>query len=115
MPVLTWGRFLDHTGVCISVDETTTKADIDAILAVFADAKGVAALPFTIDEIASKVSFGTLGGGAANAMSVHNRATPFLQHSNFSSFHTETEMLRYIHGLAAKDLGLQVNNPGQRC
>ena len=47
VPVLTWGRFLDHTGVCISVDETTTKADIDAILAVFADAKGVAALPFT--------------------------------------------------------------------
>lgn len=34
------------------------------------------------------------------------RTTPFLQHSVFNSYHSETEILRYIYNLQSKDLSL---------
>ena len=35
------------------------------------------------------------------------RTSAYLTHENFHKYHTETEMLRYIHHLQNKDLGLQ--------
>tara|TARA_R100001163_G_C5068138_1_gene207986 strand:+ start:2504 stop:7195 length:4692 start_codon:yes stop_codon:yes gene_type:complete len=35
------------------------------------------------------------------------RTTPFLTHPIFNKYHTETEMMRYLHRLQSKDLGLQ--------
>ena len=101
------GMNLRHMGdsICLSVDETTEGNDISAILSVFAACAGKVAPP--VEELATKVNLGTIGGGALNAHSAHKRTSEFLTHSNFHKYHTETEMLRYINHLASKDLGLQ--------
>jgi glycine dehydrogenase len=76
----------EHT-VCISVDETTD--DLAPILRAF----NVTA---DLDEI---VCSGAYAGDLA-------RTTPFCTHPVFNRYHTETEMLRYIRRLEAKDLSL---------
>jgi len=66
----------------IALDETTTDADVDAIGRGEPPARP---LP-------------ELGKFA--------RTTPFLTHEVFNRYHTEHEMLRYIHRLESKDLAL---------
>ena len=86
-------RMLSETAVGISLDETTRLADLEELLVVFAGAgaKNV------IDQLAeTDDSFDARFA----------RATPFLTHPVFSSHHSETEMLRYIRSLEAKDLSL---------
>jgi glycine dehydrogenase len=85
----------DHLGV--SLDETTTRATIDQLLAAFAGAahgQDVAALD-------AKVSATEMGIPAAL-----RRTSAFLTHPVFNSYHSETEMLRYIKSLENKDLAL---------
>jgi glycine dehydrogenase len=89
-------------GICISLDETTTGGDVDDILKIFAKCNGATdgtftGLPFTVEELGSKVSLGVLGGASKNSLSAHSRATSYLDHPTFSKYHTETEMLRYIN------------------
>ena len=79
-------RALDARTVCISVDETTD--DVGLILRAF----GEAVFDFTVPA-----------GGYDAALA---RTSPFLTHPVFNRYHTETEMLRYIRGLEAKDLSL---------
>ena len=79
----------------IALDETTTRADITALWRVFA--KDGQALPaFTAFErgIATLIPDGL------------RRTSPFLTHPVFNRYHSETEMLRYLRGLADKDLAL---------
>jgi glycine dehydrogenase len=79
-------RSLDAHTVCISLDETTD--DLALILSAFgaeASAPAGTYIPYG-RELA--------------------RTTPFLEHPVFNRYHTETEMLRYIRGLEAKDLSL---------
>ena len=82
--------FDDHT-VCISLDETTN--EIMPILRVF---NGGADPAFDIEEI---VCSGGYGADLA-------RTSEFLTHPVFNRYHTETEMLRYIRGLEARDLSM---------
>ena len=85
----------DHLG--ISLDETTTRATIDQLLAAFAGAahgQDVAALD-------TKVSVTEMGIPAAL-----RRTSAYLTHPVFNSYHSETEMLRYIKSLENKDLAL---------
>ncbi|HEX7024954.1 MAG TPA: aminomethyl-transferring glycine dehydrogenase subunit GcvPB, partial [Gemmatimonadales bacterium] len=49
---------------------------------------------------------GGAGGQPAGIPPALRRTTPFLTHPVFSSYHSETEMLRYIRRLEAKDLSL---------
>jgi glycine dehydrogenase len=86
-------RMLDETTVGIALDETTRLADVEELLLVFggAGAKGV------LDQL----------GDVDDALpEPFARSTAFLAHPVFSSHHSETEMLRYIRSLEAKDLSL---------
>jgi glycine dehydrogenase len=80
----------DHT-LGISLDETTDENDVTEILRVF---NGDEALNFLINDIAPKNSQFTI------------RNSQFMTHKVFSSYHSETEMLRYIKRLESRDLSL---------
>ncbi|OIR23398.1 MAG: glycine dehydrogenase (aminomethyl-transferring) [Marine Group III euryarchaeote CG-Epi3] len=72
--------------VGISFDETVEIADINVILDIF-DSPWVEP---SMESIPSNLI----------------RTDSFLEHPVFNSYHSETEMLRYIHRLEAKDLSL---------
>ncbi len=82
-------------GIGISCDETTSAADVHALLESFAPA---GTLPFTIDELAA-VAPPALPVAVA-------RTSRFLTHEVFQRHRAEHDMLRYIHRLQAKDLSL---------
>jgi glycine dehydrogenase len=84
----------DADGIGIALDETTTVDDLNAILAVFAQAAGKAAPTVTAAQL------------AAQPMLIKARQTGILGHPVFSSYHTESEMMRYIKRLENKDLSL---------
>jgi glycine dehydrogenase len=84
-------RALDGHTVCISLDETTD--DLAPILRVFYGGREPA---FSLTEINPS---GDYGEELA-------RTSQFLTHPVFNRYHTETEMLRYIRRLEAKDLSL---------
>jgi glycine dehydrogenase len=81
----------------ISLDETTTAADLDALLAVFGGGR------------LSGPSAGELAAQAAGELIFappHARTSPYLTHPVFNRYHTEHEMLRYIKRLESRDLSL---------
>lgn len=80
--------------VSISINETTTLNDINVIIQVFADAKGV---PFNkIDTISETVQI------PENL----KRQSQFLTLPIFNTYHSETDLMRYIKKLERKDLSL---------
>ena len=72
----------------IALDETTDKADLQAILTLLGGK-----LPTEVDE-------GPAWGPD------HVRHSRFMEHPVFASHHSETEMMRYMRRLEAKDLSL---------
>ncbi|MBD2859500.1 aminomethyl-transferring glycine dehydrogenase [Spongiibacter sp. KMU-158] len=80
----------------ISLDETTSAADIEALWAVFAEGQ---TLP-SITEIDAKL--GDYPGIPAELQ----RQSEYLDHPVFNQYHSETEMLRYMHRLERKDIAL---------
>ncbi|WOG84123.1 hypothetical protein DCAR_0103304 [Daucus carota subsp. sativus] len=88
-------RIVDKNTLTASFDETTTLEDVDKLFKVFAGGKSV---PFTAASLASEVQ-DVIPSGLV-------RETPYLTHPIFNSFHTEHELLRYIHKLQSKDLSL---------
>jgi glycine dehydrogenase len=88
-------RTLDETAVGITLDETTTMQDLLDLWQIFAEAK---ALPFSVEELASQVS--------SNFDQPFNRSSRYLTNPVFNRYHSETELLRYLHRLQAKDLSL---------
>ncbi len=88
-------RVFDSHTVGIALDETTMEKDLVDILAVFNGGKTTS---FSISEMAAP--------GAADFPASLARTSAFLQHAVFNKHHSETEMLRYLHRLEAKDLSL---------
>ena len=85
--------FNDH--LCIALDETTTRADIELLWSVFA--KPGQALPKVAD----------FEKGIEPLIPAELRRTSdFLTHPVFNTHHSETAMLRYIRRLSDKDLAL---------
>ena len=82
-------RVFDRTAVGISLDETTTKKDLQDLLEIFA---GSASIPAPEAEL--------------NLPKSLTRNTEYLTHPIFNRYHSETELLRYMHRLQAKDLSL---------
>ncbi len=96
-------RYLADGAVGISVDETTTPADLAEIVRVF---RQVAGGP------PAAVSPALRPGGATDAEHVPSalrRSTPFLTHPVFNTHHSETQMMRYIKSLERKDVGLDTS------
>jgi glycine dehydrogenase len=86
-----WG----DTMLGVALDETTTRDDLVALWRVFA--KEGQALP----ELAEFER-----GIAPMIPEQLRRSSPFLTHPVFNRHHSETAMLRYLRGLADKDLAL---------
>ncbi|MBL8918419.1 MAG: aminomethyl-transferring glycine dehydrogenase [Myxococcaceae bacterium] len=86
-------RRLDATHLGVSMDETISAAQLDALFAVFAGKQP----GFTADGLAS---------GAPVFPEALRRTSAYLTHPVFNAHHTEHEMLRYIRSLEAKDLSL---------
>ncbi len=82
-------RIINSTHVGISLDETTAHADVDDLVQLFA--------------------INATGNREAKSIEIPTelkRKSECLTHPVFNSYHSETEMLRYIHRLQAKDLSL---------
>lgn len=88
-------RYFITGEIGISIDETTTDYKAHELLAVFALAKGHSKV-FLIDDLPNKCII----------EDKHLRKSTFLQHEVFNSYHTETEMMRYIKRLERKDISL---------
>jgi glycine dehydrogenase len=95
-------RLIDNNKVSITLDETVSKSDLEDILSLFSDSSK---LPGSVDEIA--VSCGISSETPAQCFdSKLQRTSKFLTHPIFNSYHSETEILRYIYYLQKKDLSL---------
>ena len=86
--------FYTQTGVQVSLDETVTEEDLQAIVKIFAKGKkekdnGRYTLPKKLKVPAKLV-----------------RYTEYLTHPVFNSYYTETNMMRYIKRLENRDLSL---------
>lgn len=84
-------RAIDSEAVGISLDETTTRADVVALAQLFGATADVDALDAAT---ADALPQGLL------------RTTPFLTHPVFNTHHSEHELLRYMRSLADKDLAM---------
>ncbi|WP_107850500.1 aminomethyl-transferring glycine dehydrogenase [Oceanimonas marisflavi] len=81
----------------VSLSETTTRGDVAELFDIFlGDAHGL-----TVEDLDTQAAAGT---GSIPAELVRDNA--ILEHEVFNSYHSETEMLRYIHKLEMKDLAL---------
>lgn len=94
-------RAVSATRVGVSVDETTTRADLADLLAAFAQAAGMADVP-DIDALDAQL----LAQGAVTLPAGLERESSYLTHPVFNQYHSETGMLRYLRHLADKDLAL---------
>ena len=86
-------RYFDGEHVGVSVDETTTVADVEKLLAIFRKATDGAAV--TVGQEAKSRIPETL-----------KRSSNYMLHPVFNTLQSEHEMLRYIRGLESKDLSL---------
>ena len=91
-------RFIDELTIGISVNEETDYHDISEILNIFAEASGNKFNEQNEQELSVDVEVGY--------PSNLKRTSPYLTNEVFNSFHSETEMLRYLKKLENKDLSL---------
>lgn len=84
-------RALGRDAVALSFDETSSRADVQALWSLFGVQSDVAALDAaTPDALPAALA----------------RTSAYLTHPVFNSHHSEHEMLRYLRSLADKDLAL---------
>lgn len=84
----------DDNTVLISINETTSISDLNEIVKIFAEAENKKAIE--ISELADTNNIDT----------DLNRTSDFLTLDVFNSYHSETELMRYIKKLERKDLAL---------
>jgi len=82
-------RVIDTTYIGISLDESTTPSDVEDLIQLF-----------------NENTKGNPNTKTAKIPVELQRKSAFLTHPVFNSYHSETEMLRYIHRLQSKDLSL---------
>jgi glycine dehydrogenase len=87
-------RFEDGS-IGIALDELTTAHEVQTLWEVFACGKEV---PFTVAHLADQVPLILPSSFARNS--------PYLTHEVFNRYHSEHELLRYMHRLQARDLSL---------
>lgn len=88
-------RYYATGEVGISIDETITDYKAHELLAVFSMACGSTTV-FMIDDLPEKMIIAEQ----------FQRKSNFLEHPVFNSYHTETELMRYIKRLDRKDISL---------
>lgn len=91
-------RYIDGNHIGISVDETTELKDLNKIVEIMATANGKNYVEFIcVPKVCEQIS--TFPENL-------KRSSAFLTHTVFNSYHSETEMMRYIKKLEIKDLSL---------
>ena len=78
-------RMVDADHVAVAFDESTREDDLIRVLSVFG---------------------AKLGAGTSGIPSELHRKSVYLTHPVFNSYHSETEMMRYLRHLQSKDLAL---------
>ncbi len=92
-------RYICPECIGISLDETTSRADLEAIVAVLAEAAGKPVQPLQCS--------GNCCQNALEAIPADlKRGTQYLTKKVFNQYHDETSMMRYIKRLEEKDLSL---------
>ena len=92
-------RRIDEKTLGVSLDETTRPSDVEDILGAFILGAGKSSAPPALADLA--------GEGVECAVAPDlRRSSAYLTHPVFNSYHSETEMLRYIRRLESKDLSL---------
>jgi glycine dehydrogenase len=90
-------RTIDATHIGIALDEPTTLGDLADLVTVFSLNE---VLPFMVEELGAKAS--------TAIPETLRRTSPYLTHPVFHKHRSETQMLRYIEQLEARDLSLTV-------
>ncbi|WP_145585802.1 aminomethyl-transferring glycine dehydrogenase [Yersinia kristensenii] len=86
-----------HGAVGITLDETTSREDLQTLFTLLVgDNHGL-----DIDQLDAQVSH-----NSQSIQSTMLRQDPILTHPVFNRYHSETEMMRYMHRLERKDLAL---------
>ncbi|KAL0068681.1 glycine decarboxylase subunit P [Marasmius tenuissimus] len=89
-------RRIDEDHIGVTFDESVSPGELVQLINIFASASS-----------ASPVSLSDLKEPEASSIPPSFRRTSeYLPHPVFNKHHSETEMLRYIHHLASKDIGL---------
>ncbi|WP_423997863.1 aminomethyl-transferring glycine dehydrogenase [Maribacter sp. IgM3_T14_3] len=86
--------YVDNETISIAINEATSLEDLNQIISIFAEALG---------KTASEVS------SLLNSTSIpenNKRTSAFMENKVFNSYHSETELMRYIKKLERKDLAL---------
>jgi glycine dehydrogenase len=84
-------RELDDNSLGISLDETTTRADVVALAGLFGAEADIDALDAEVHDALPRTLL---------------RKSAFLTHPVFNTHHSEHELLRYMRALADKDLAM---------
>jgi glycine dehydrogenase len=85
-----WGEYL-----CISLDETSTRADVELLWRIFGG------------DDAKQPSVDALDASAPSLIpQALRRTSKFMTHPVFNTHHSEHELLRYMRSLADKDLAM---------
>ncbi|MFN2395253.1 MAG: aminomethyl-transferring glycine dehydrogenase [Bacteroidales bacterium] len=91
-------RIIDEKNIGISLDETTSLDDVNTILEIFAHANHKDFETFICDPVECKK--------ITTIPAELNRKSNYLQQGVFNSYHSETDMMRYLKKLENRDLAL---------
>ncbi len=88
-------RAYGEDGIAVAFDETTDAGALSELISIFT---GKPSKPVVFEKSIDKMELGIRDHLL--------RTSPFLTHKVFNSYHSETEMLRYIKRLESRDLSL---------
>ena len=88
-------RQFEDGSLGVALDEVTTTAEIQTLFEIFGGGRPV---PFSVEDLATKADYSFPPALA--------RASKYLTHEVFNRYHSEHEMLRYMHRLESRDLSL---------
>ena len=87
-------NYIDKRTISISINETTTLKDVEDIIDILAHAENLYSFKVTDCPVSMSVPLSM------------RRVSSYLTHEVFNSYHSETEMMRYIKRLERKDISL---------
>lgn len=90
-------RYFNDGTVGIAIDETTTIADVQAVVKVFEQVTGKQSAALAFNDTATALP------------TTLSRTSTYLTHPVFNTHHSESQMMRYIKSLENKDLSLNTS------
>lgn len=97
-------RSLDDRRLGVTVDETVDKQDLEDIVSIFQQFSSHKP-KISVDDLAHKLKTGSTSMSLSIPAAL-KRKSRYMTHPVFNSYHSETELLRYIHLLQSRDLSL---------